>query len=243
MSRRRFFCANIPQPGEFACLNEDDSRHALKVLRLKDGDDLDLLDGGGCLASAVVAGVLGSRHSPTLQCRILERTELPPPRVKLRLFVAPPRAKLMAAVIRQATELGVWRISPIFCERSVALPAEVEKMRGWQAEAVAALKQSGNLFLPVLDPPCEFGKTLEAGCELGIYGEPEEAGEQNNADWAQFTGELGIWIGPEGGFSPEERAALKTSGVRAVRIGQWTLRVETAVPAMLGWLMGRLQHD
>jgi 16S rRNA (uracil1498-N3)-methyltransferase len=212
-------------------------------LRLQEGDELGLLDGVGTLAQAVVSGVAGSRHSPVLQCRILAREEQPPPQVKIRLFVAPPRAKLMAAVIRQATELGVWRISPILCERSVARPAEMAKMRGWQAEAVAAVKQSGNLFLPILDPPRDFSESLEAGWDWGLYGDPEEAPGQAAVDWTDFAGELGVWIGPEGGFSPEERAALRTRGVRPVRIGQWTLRVETAVPAMLGWLLGRLQND
>ncbi len=220
-------------------LPADEARHALRVLRLQPGDSLILLDGKG---SAADAKVEQADRRDDLMFRVLTVKESPPPRVRLHLYVAPPRAKQMGLIIQQATELGFWQVTPVLTEFSVARPAGERVVEHWLADAVSAIKQSGNTFLPMIDEPVII-ETALATCRLpAVLGDVEAAPCSFSWNGIVDGGEIGVWIGPEGGFSASERARLLQRGVTPVKVGSWILRVETAVPALAGFLMGIAQN-
>jgi 16S rRNA (uracil1498-N3)-methyltransferase len=237
---RSFFCPDIPAPGSEATLQGEEAFHAVRVLRLREGDTVRLLDGRGVRAVAEIARLERRGREDTVSVRISQVGRWEPPRVKLHLLVAPPRAKLMAQLVKDATELGVWRITPLLCEFSVAKPEGGGVVEHWRADALAALKQSGNPFLPELDAPRPFAQALRELPAAGVFGDVAAAGGtgSDRPAAASDTGVLPVWIGPEGGFSEGERGALLGRGAVPVQVGSWILRVETAVPAMLGLLLG-----
>jgi len=164
--------------------------------------------------------------------------------VRLRLFVSPPRMRLMGEIVRMATELGVDRVTPVLCERSVARPDAQQSVGHWRREAVAAAKQSGNYFLPQLDRPISFAAAVEAAPAVGFVGAvPSSGSTPGEAGLLPQGQEVGLWIGPEGGFCEDEELCLLRLGMTPLTVGQWVLRVETAVGALLGQVIGIIGND
>jgi 16S rRNA (uracil1498-N3)-methyltransferase len=182
----------------------------------------------------MVEHVGGGRRADVV-CRILRREELVAPARRIRLYVAPPRGKTVALVLRAAVELGVWRITPVLCQYGVAKPDQDKA--SWHTELIAAMKQSGNVFLPRLDPPLPFAGALAVAAEPGVFGAVPRSGS-GGALSLPSAGDLGLWIGPEGGFSATEEDDLYGRGFVPLTVGRWILRVETAVPALLACLSG-----
>ena len=239
---RRFFAESIPQPGETAALSPAESHHALNVLRLEQGAALQLTDGRGVYATATIIDAGGPRRN-TATCRVETRNCTQPPSTRMRLFIAPPKGKLMALVVRQATELGVWRVTPVLTQRGVAKHDSKTRHDHWLREAVTALKQSGNVFLPAIQAPVVFDDALAAASTTGWYGAVPENRLAAENPCSLPTGDCALWIGPEGGFTPEEKLALQEHGYKPLVIGRWILKVETALPALLGYLMGLPSND
>lgn len=224
-------------------LPEAEAYHAVRVLRLRPGEPVMLLDGRGGRAAATAAEVGSDRRHEHVVCAITAVEKWSPPRCRLHLLMAPPRARFMDQIVHQATELGVWRVTPILCEFSVARP-EADALAHWQDAALAALKQSGNAFLPQLLPPKSMSAALAETASPGYFGEvPDIAAVTVEPNFAEPTTECSVWIGPEGGFSAAERTALLARGFTPLAVGNWILKVETAVPAVLGFLLGKGGHD
>ena len=242
MGLRRFYCPEIPAPSGCVDLPASESGHALRVLRLGAGDRLVLLDGKGVRAEAELLEPERTGRRRLARCRVIRREQLPPPEPRLRLLVAPPRGKGMELILRQATEMGVWRIVPILCQYSVRQQASEPAARAGHADIVAAAKQSGNAFFPELTAPVPFAAAIATTPGAGYFG--DTAGLAPAAPELQADSrEISLWIGPEGGFSATERVELLALRQQPVCLGRWVLRVQTAVPALLGWLMGRLDDS
>jgi 16S rRNA (uracil1498-N3)-methyltransferase len=231
--------ASIPAAGEEVALPSAEALHAGKVLRLRPGDRVDLLDGAGTRAEAAISNGGQGRRFDGMACRVLRRDACPEPTLHLRLYIAPPRGGLMGDVVRCATELGVRRISPVLCRFGVSRP-EASARDGWLHEAVVAAKQSGNPFLPEVDVPRPFAEALREAPEPGVFGAVPRTGAAVPA--VPAGPHVGLWIGPEGGFCEEEENALLARGLVPVTLGPWILRVETAVPALLGRIWGAAGH-
>jgi len=241
MQVRRFIVASIPASGDVVMLPPAEALHAGKVLRLRPGDRLDLLDGAGVRAEAELTDGGEGRRFAGMACRVLRREAIPEPALHLRLYIAPPRSRLMGDVIRGATELGVRRVTPLLCRFGVSRP-DAGAREGWRQDAETALKQSGNPFMPEIDLPQDFAAALQAATEPGVFGAVPRPGPAPTGDGGRRGGRLGLWIGPEGGFAAEEEQALYDRGFTPLTVGPWVLRVETAVPALLGRLWGNHAH-
>lgn len=231
---RRFFCASIPAPGASARLDPAEARHLRTVLRARDGETIGLLDGTGTSATAALAPLSGGRHDDVF-ATVLTRTTAPPPAWELLLYVAPPRAKAMDLLVRQAAELGVSAVQPVLCEHAVAVPPP-SAVDGWADVAREACKQSGNPWLPRLQPAQKLAALLSAGPPAGYIGwlDHESADAPATRLLAPLPatgGRLALWIGPEGGFTTAEARAILAAGAQPLSLGPWTLRVETAVVA------------
>lgn len=235
----RLFSDTIPLPGGRQALSAEESWHAGKVLRLEAGDPVELVDGRGLVAQGRLLAWDPRERHPRIEAEIVSRTQVAEPVRRLHLFVAPPKGKLMAQIVRDATELGVWSLTPVRCQRSVADPVGKDIVKAWGADAIEACKQSGNPFLPQFHPAREFAEALAGAPAAGCFGAVPEAGV--SALPLPEAGDIAVWIGPEGGFSEEEHGALKQKGYRGITIGRWILRVETAVPALLAALQADLR--
>ena len=162
-----------------------------------------------------------------LKIRHIESAAFPAP-PRLHLYIAPPRRQKMDQILRQAAELGVWRIVPVWCERSVALPDNDSVNGRWKEVLFEACKQSGNPFLPQAAAPLKFADALADSarhCAVRFFGSvrrrksSELPGNPESAAW---------FIGPEGGFSDSEEEAMLNGGIQPLHFGNWILRVETA---------------
>lgn len=220
MHKFRFDALSSAKPKDIVSLGSGENAHLFKTLRANPGDECELIDGHGRTASAIV--VSGRR------LQIIEITETPRPQKRIHLYIAPPRRQKMDQILKQAVELGVWRIVPMVCERSVSLPGEDSISGRWEDLLFEACKQSGNPFLPRVANPMKFAAAVcdsKAVCGKMFYGSPRIAsGSEETEDFS----DIGFFVGAEGGFSPDEETLMKNSFFIPLMIGKWTLRVETA---------------
>ena len=224
----RFFYENLKNsaPQDLVKLNKDENEHLFKILRATPGDRVGLIDGAGTAADAVV--------EEGKMLRIENLTLFPIPALRIHVYVAAPRKQKMEQLLKQAAELGAWRIVPIQCERSVALPSGERIAKRGPDLLMEACKQSGNTYLPQLEDPLKCMDAIadaKAKCRKIFFGDPGITGETGT-----LSGDIGYFIGPEGGFSPAEADAMRQADFLPIRIGHWILRVETAVTAGLAVL-------
>ena len=214
-------------PGSFLSLDPREATHLFRILRARPGETVALMDGHGTLGTAVV--------EPDRQLRLESKRTAPPPERRLHLYFAPPKKQKLDALLKQAVELGVYELVPVLCERSVVLPGESSVAGRWMDLLFEACKQSGNPFLPAVASPMPFAAALARARETcGAL----IVGSNRTGVFPEFgeASDVAFFVGPEGGFSDAETDAMFAAGSVPLRIGDWTLRVETAAVAGLGVL-------
>ena len=194
----------------------DEAHHGRTVLRLAQGDHIRLADGAGQVAAGVVAQV--ARDRLVIHCVAPTPVE-DPPAIHLTIAAAAPKGDRLADLVRMLSELGVGRYVPLLTERG-----EREQVNAQRLDRIAreALKQSRRGRLLAIDPPrslAELGGILVV-CDPA--GKPARPGPMS---------EITVIIGPEGGLTAAELAALAARGAMAVRLGGNILRIETAAAA------------
>ncbi|MDX2135206.1 MAG: RsmE family RNA methyltransferase [Saprospiraceae bacterium] len=208
-----------------AILDEEESRHALLVLRHRPGDVLHLTDGRGNRFTAELMEA-GKKQA---MLRILEQHPgLPAPPFWLHVGIAPPKhIDRLEWFVEKATELGVSEVTPLLCRRSERQNLRLDRL---QKIAVSAMKQSARDHLPLVNPLTPFDQWIRAQQAARRFigwipeGEPER---HLNAFLAPKTDAV-VAIGPEGDFDPEEVAVALSCGFEAVSLGAARLRTETA---------------
>lgn len=228
----RFFYEKLSSVSEkeSVSLSGGEAAHLFKILRARPGEIVGLLDGNGRVAEAEVI------QDKKLEIKTVRTVPIPEKRI--HLFLTPPRRQKMDQALRQLTELGAWSITPVICERSVVQLDGPSAPERWMELLRESCKQSGNPFLPQLFAPVSMTDAVRAAaerCRTVFYGDPRE----NPGDAVPLTGDIGLFIGPEGGFSPAELELLGQSSFHPLRIGNWILRVETAAAAGLAVLTVR----
>lgn len=220
-----FYCPDLPAVGGSHRLSEEESRHAGASRRIRTGDTISLLDGGGTLAAAVVDAV--SRRA--LAFTVRERRTVPPPAPALTVACAVPKGERFRTMVDMLTQIGVAGIVPLRCERSTVKPGPSAVDRGRRI-AIEACKQSRNPFVPDITEPASVHESLDRipGTAVLAYA---EAGGGSLAEQLSGTDSLCLFIGPEGGFTEAELSLLAGRGARPVGLGGNILRVETAAVA------------
>ncbi|RZL06629.1 MAG: 16S rRNA (uracil(1498)-N(3))-methyltransferase [Hymenobacter sp.] len=207
-------------------LTEDESKHAVRVLRLAPGAPVLLVDGRGTLATAVIQDA-----NPKRCALALISQELVPPRPTYTHVAVAPTKNLdrMEWLVEKAVEVGVERLSFLRCARSERRDLKLERL---EKIAVSALKQSGQAYLPQLDELLDFDSFIKTIDPAATFIAHLEAGERTAL--AQVIGAAPrccVLIGPEGDFSPAEIDLALSRGVRPVTLGASRLRTETAALA------------
>jgi len=214
-----FYDPNIDQSTVSYQLNETESRHACKVLRLKEGDKIGLLNGKGMYAEAEITGTDPKRCQVKLVAVHLEEA----PDYMIHIAICPTKMnERMEWMVEKVTELGVTEITFLLSKNSERKALKLER---FENIAISAMKQSKRLYLPKINELVKvdaFIKNNPNGFIAHCY-----EGEKHNLSTV-FDRSSPILIGPEGDFSPEECELAKTNGYKELSLGANRLRTETA---------------
>lgn len=216
------------------CVEGDEAHHALRVLRLRTGEECEVFDGEGNAARCRVAGNSGNA------LLLDELRPLPPmPAVAdITLALAIPKGGNMELIVQKAVEMGVSRIIPLITERTIVRlnPKEARsKAEKWRRTVLEACKQCGVRRLPAVEDPAPYAELLQRsdlpGLRLTCAIVPHAKPLRDTLEQARSAGQRGclLLIGPEGDLSPAEYAAAEAAGFAPVSLGPIILRVETAV--------------
>ena len=226
----RFFVDLPLAAGASLTLPAGASRHA-QVLRLQPGDSVTLFDGGGGEWQADIAQMGRKDVQVTVGPHRAADPELA---LSVTLAVGMPANERMDDLVEKATELGVARIQPLVCERSVLrLSGErAERKRDhWQAVAVSACEQSGRTRVPVVEPVRTLSAWLRDLPAEGAQRVLLSTAESPPLPMAQ--GAVIALSGPEGGLSAAEEQAARAAGFQPASLGPRVLRADTAPLAAL----------
>ena len=219
-----FFDASLSSKQDYHLISEEESRHILRVLRKKIGDQINLTNGQGDLFEAEISGVKSKRCEVKINNHKFE-DPLP---YRLHIAIAPTKSSdKFEFFLEKATEIGITEITPLLCDNS-----ERKRLNLKRCEKIlqSAMKQSQRLYLPKLNEMIAFQKFMDkdftnrkkliAHCEDAqkIYVINKFEGEHNFCSL----------IGPEGDFSPEEIQIALSKGFEPVSLGEKRLRTETA---------------
>lgn len=216
--------------GQLVPLSREQAHYLFGVMRMQIGTVLSLINGqdGEWDAEVVEAG----KRAGTLACRAQTKLLQMPP--DLWLLFAPIRKERMSFVVEKATELGAARMVAV--QTAYTNNGDRVRLEKLQAQAVEATEQSGGTYVPEVAGPMKLRQALADWdpnrtlyfCDEAMIGEP--AGFSQDA----ASESAAILIGPEGGFSPEERQMLRDLPYsRVISLGPRILRAETAAVAAL----------
>jgi 16S rRNA (uracil1498-N3)-methyltransferase len=205
-------------------------------LRFKAGDTLDVFDGCGRRAKAVLKAA--SRRGVDLEVHAVQTQ--PKPSFALTLVQSVPKGQLMEWIVEKSVELGATRILPIFSARTVVRldPAErARKREKWFRVSVEACKQCGQDWIPEVCLPEDIANVLSSSSlphEVSVIGSlGKNVRPIQEVFKGNVSGPVRLIVGPEGDFSPAEVQAFVERGAIEVSLGELTLRSETAALYML----------
>jgi 16S rRNA (uracil1498-N3)-methyltransferase len=233
----RFYCPPpLPEQGSFD-LPPDAAHHASRVLRLREGDAVEIFDGIGNERRGVIADLAGKRVVIGELAAVDSDRESP---LRVVLAQAMASSEKMDWVVQKATELGVTEIQPLDTERSVArLSAEraEKRLEHWRQVAISACEQCGRNVLPEIQAPQDIMAWLrqtQGATETKLILLPQGATSLH----AQPKPKAGVvlLIGAEGGFTAAESESALNCGFAPIRMGARVLRTETAAVAGLAAL-------
>ena len=232
MASPRIYCDVRLGPGAQFSLPDDAANHVGRALRLRAGDSLVVFDGRGGEYDAVILRIdRGRVDVKTGAFRDADREAT----VEVGLVQGLPEADKMDWILQKSVELGVARIQPIVCERSVVRLSGDRAARReahWQRVVVAACEQCGRNRVPELRPTLAFRDWAAQPSQAERWLLAPGAGEPLAAR-ARPAGPVELLVGPEGGLSERELDIAATVGFAALSLGPRVLRAETAPLAAL----------
>ncbi len=226
-----------------------DVNHIKNVLRLEVGDWIVACDGNGTDYVSRIQSICSDEVVASIEKVQPTGTELP---VRITLFQGMPKKDKLELIIQKAVELGACEIVPVMTKRTVVKLSEEKKidkrLERWQSIAYAAAKQCDRGIIPTVHKPVSYEEALAMADQLDYNVIPyelqtgmEEA--RKIVDQACKQRSLGIFIGPEGGFEPEEVERAMTRNIHPMTLGKRILRTETAGMALLSILMFQMQGE
>ncbi|MBV8897685.1 MAG: 16S rRNA (uracil(1498)-N(3))-methyltransferase [Acidobacteriaceae bacterium] len=226
MARRRFFVPEVRRG--LAELSGPDAEHLVRVLRVEPGQLFELSDN----RNVYLAEITSARKSSVQFC-LLEQLPFPAPSVHVTLVAALIKFERFEWLIEKATELGISVIQPMEATRSERGLAQASRKRSarWERVAREASEQSRRAHLPEIAPVLGFDEALEFAARVRLLLDenpeappilhtlPEERSPEDR---------VALLLGPEGGWTAEERQAALAAGWHACSLGGTILRAETA---------------
>ena len=209
-----------------------DATHISKVLRMEAGQHILLCDGEGTDFDAEIT----SASKEEVRLHILESFPCPTePKLSFVLYQGLPKQGKMDYIIEKCTELGITTIVPVACERSVAeiknAQAEEKKLARWRKIAAESVKQCGRGVIPEVLNVMSVKEAVTHASSLSLALAAYENERQlplKEAFPEEKPKSIGVFIGPEGGFSDKEIAIFQENNIPTVTLGRRILRTETA---------------
>ena len=225
----RFYAEESQIRNGTAVLSADDSRHAVRVLRLQRGQEAEII-AGGRRYRAVLADAFENAASFSL----LDPLPTTEPALRITLFQGLPKADKMEWIIQKAAEIGISEVVPVRMARCVVRLDEKDaerKTERWRRIAREAGKQSGRCLIPEVSRPLALDEIIPRACSLEAcvvpWEEAREPGLRSFFGSRRGLSSLGILIGPEGGIEPQEIGILGGC-FQPLTLGPRILRTETA---------------
>ena len=236
----RFFVSKDQIQNGYVLITGPDVNHMVHVLRMKPGEEIRISDGSEdyyCIVRET------GPHQVRAEVCYQEKgkTELP---CRIYLFQGLPKGDKMEQIVQKAVELGAFQIVPVAMSRCVvkldSKRARAKEAR-WQAIGESAAKQSKRILIPEVHPVVPYEKAVEMGKELDLVLFPYENAEGMDHTRKVLEGilpgqQVGIFIGPEGGFAKNEVEEGEKAGFHTITLGGRILRTETAGMALLAVL-------
>ncbi|MEM9168759.1 MAG: 16S rRNA (uracil(1498)-N(3))-methyltransferase [Pseudomonadota bacterium] len=240
----RLFVDDALAAGARVALSADQSRYLRTVMRRGPGDALKIFNARDGEFDATLDTV-GKKDAAAA---LGDRSRAPPALRDLELLFAPVKRAAVEMIVQKGAELGVTQFAPVVTARTNAARLNVDRL---VAIAIEATEQCGRLDPPRVSAPQPLTSALDAAPADRLIVFADEAGDDPNAPWGGEAGRAApmlqslaerapppagasILIGPEGGFTPAERAALRArDSVAAVTLGPRILRADTAAIAAL----------
>lgn len=237
-------------------IGEPDHHHLIRVLRMRVGDPLVVLDNAGGASHAEISAI----HKRSFTARLGGAAEVAPePSIHITVAQALGKGDRFEQVIAHSTEIGASAFIPLATERAVVrlTPAEAEAKRArWNLVAKGAVEQAGRARIPpvaLLQTLPELASRLDEyarvivlhphGTRLAcVLEEKERRGEEVESSPLLLSSlsPLLLVIGPEGGLSADEVELMRHAGAHVVSLGPYTLRTETAALVAVSQI---LYHD
>lgn len=242
----RFFVDTSDVQGSTVFIrSKEDIKHISKVLRLKEGDKIEVSDSAEWEYEAEIVYIDGD----TVEAAITDKQKFArEPHVRVTLFQGIPKQSKMETIVQKCVELGVYSIVPVFMDRTVVVDKGKfdKKIERWQRVSAEAVKQCRRGIIP------EVGEAVKSkdlpdilsSYDLILFPYENETGRTiKDALRAQesIPETVAVVIGPEGGFSDKEADSLKAAGADCVSLGKTILRTETAGMASLSMIMYELE--
>ncbi len=231
----RFFCDDISD-GKVS-ITGSDARHIGRSLRMRLGDEITVCSGGVEYISKIL-----TISDELVSCEVLEeKPSENEANIRLTLFQAMPKSDKLDTIVQKATELGASRICPVLTERCVSRPDKKsfdKKLERLRRISLEACKQSERASMVEISPIMSFDECLDEMKALDVplmcY---ERGGESLSAVGLKAGQSVGLLIGSEGGFSPQETEKAVSAGVRLIGLGKRILRCETAPVSAISIIM------
>ncbi len=243
---RRFFFDPTVRDGDRVFLSEEESRHITKVLRLKSGDKIEVLDGLGAVFQAVITKV-GRQVEARIEEIMAREVGVGKP---IRVWQAILKGDKMDWVVQKCTELGVSGLIPFQssrCQGRLDTIQSRKKHQRWQRIGLEACKQCRRLHGVDIAAPTDYAESLwEVSADNPLrllFWEEEKTTRLGDISGIDQAGALDLMLGPEGGFTREEVELARLAGWRTVSLGDRILRAETATlsaVSIVQFLAGKL---
>ncbi len=215
-----FYTPEISPNTKQITLSEEESKHACRVLRMKIGDSMELLDGRG----GTYLGEIVSDHPKHCRVEIRKYTFEQKPTTEIHIAIAPTKNNdRMEWFVEKTTELGITEITFLLCVNS---ERKILKLDRFEKILVAAMKQSQRKYLPKINDLVSFKDFISKNPKGAIAHCENDQKKELSAVFKHTN--YPILIGPEGDFSLEEIALAKQSGYDFLSLGKNRLRTETA---------------
>lgn len=236
MDAPRLFVPAAIASGELLTFSDEQIHKLTHVLRLRAGAGLRLFNGRDGEFAAALEG-----HGKTMAARILAQTRAQTALADVRLLFAPLKRQATDWLVEKATELGAAVLQPVLTRRCVAERVRPERLR---LIAQSSAEQCARLELPAVNEALSLEQALKRWPEGASLLFADETGDGvpllGAAPRLAGASTLGLLIGPEGGFAPEERAMLRALPyVTAISLGPRILRAETAAISGLSLLQAK----
>lgn len=232
MAHHRLFLPDATRlaQGHTLRVTGDEAHHALSVKRLALNDGLIILNGRGSLAHGSIAAIEGSKKHPELVVTISHVESVAPVSPRIAVWSAVPKNDRAAWMIEQLAQVGAAEWSPLDTARGVTEPSE-HKAERWERIATEAAKQCLRAWTMTIGPPrtiADLSIWLRAAANrLAILA---DASGHSPAQLPR-TDDILILVGPEGGWTDDERQTLTRDGAQTVTFGPHVMRIETATVA------------